>query len=95
VRPDGKDSRKLAPCSGKKPLFAGISHFDAVTVRASEAFSSLEMVNDEAWKPLEAILRSSVDQLRPTASFRRRAWREFQRALDPLGPFKPLPRVHD
>jgi hypothetical protein len=28
----------------------------------------------------------------PTASFRRRAWWEFQRALDPLGPPKPLPR---
>ena len=28
----------------------------------------------------------------PTASFRRRAWREFQRALDPLARIKPLPR---
>ncbi len=28
---------------------------------------------------------------RPTASFRRRAWLDFQRALDPLGPPKPLP----
>lgn len=27
---------------------------------------------------------------RPTARFRLRAWREFQRALDPLGPAKPL-----
>jgi hypothetical protein len=49
------------------------------------------MVNDEAWEPLAEILRSSVDQLRPTASFRRRAWRDFQRALDPLGPPKALP----
>jgi hypothetical protein len=26
----------------------------------------------------------------PTAQFRRRAWLEFQRALDPLGPPRPL-----
>ena len=26
----------------------------------------------------------------PTAQFRRRAWLEFQRALDPLAPPKPL-----
>jgi hypothetical protein len=29
---------------------------------------------------------------RPTASFRRRAWLEFQRALDPLGPPRPMRR---
>jgi hypothetical protein len=28
---------------------------------------------------------------RPTVQFRRRSWREFQRALDPLGPPRPLP----
>jgi hypothetical protein len=27
----------------------------------------------------------------PTESFRRRAWRQFQRALDPLAPPRPLP----
>ena len=27
---------------------------------------------------------------RPTLAFRRRAWQEFQRALDPLAPAKPL-----
>ncbi len=27
----------------------------------------------------------------PSASFRRRSWREFQRALDPLAPIKQLP----
>jgi len=27
----------------------------------------------------------------PTPSYRRRAWLEFQRALDPLAPIKPLP----
>jgi hypothetical protein len=30
---------------------------------------------------------------KPTASFRRRAWLDFQRALDPLGPPKPLRRL--
>ena len=29
---------------------------------------------------------------RPTVSYRRRAWLEFQRAIDPLAPPKPLPR---
>ena len=28
----------------------------------------------------------------PTEQFRLRAWREFQKALDPLAPPKPLPR---
>jgi hypothetical protein len=28
---------------------------------------------------------------KPTASYRRRAWVQFQRALDPLAPIKPLP----
>jgi hypothetical protein len=28
---------------------------------------------------------------KPTMQFRRRAWHEFQRALDPLAPPKPLP----
>jgi hypothetical protein len=28
---------------------------------------------------------------KPSASYRRRAWLEFQRALDPLAPIKPLP----
>ena len=27
----------------------------------------------------------------PSASYRRRAWVQFQRALDPLAPIKPLP----
>jgi hypothetical protein len=28
----------------------------------------------------------------PSASYRRRAWLDFQRALDPLAPLKPPPR---
>ena len=28
----------------------------------------------------------------PTLRYRRRAWLAFQRALDPLGPPKPMPR---
>ena len=27
----------------------------------------------------------------PSASYRRRSWIQFQRALDPLAPIKPLP----
>jgi hypothetical protein len=29
---------------------------------------------------------------RPTVQFKLRSWRQFQRALDPLAPPKPLPR---
>ncbi len=28
---------------------------------------------------------------KPSASYRRQAWIQFQRALDPLAPIKPLP----
>jgi hypothetical protein len=37
--------------------------------------------------------RQRVEELlpAPSASYRRRAWIEFQRALDPLAPIKPLP----
>jgi len=31
----------------------------------------------------------------PSASYRRRAWLEFQRALDPLAPIKRLPPRRD
>jgi hypothetical protein len=46
----------------------------------------LEVGND-----LQAALRVAMERLRPTPSFRRRAWREFQRALDPLARPKALP----
>jgi hypothetical protein len=32
---------------------------------------------------------------KPSASYRRRAWVQFQRALDPLAPIKPLPPRRD
>lgn len=37
--------------------------------------------------------RRSEDNVLPTpsTSYRRRAWVQFQRALDPLAPIKPLP----
>jgi len=37
--------------------------------------------------------RQTVEELlsAPSASYRRRAWIEFQRALDPLARIKPLP----
>jgi hypothetical protein len=31
------------------------------------------------------------EQPSPSMQFRRRAWLDFQRALDPLGPPKPMP----
>jgi hypothetical protein len=42
----------------------------------------------------DAIQKRLEAQLpQPTASFRRRAWLEFQRALDPLAQPRPLRRV--
>jgi hypothetical protein len=43
-------------------------------------------------QPLRAVeTKLSEESLpRPTLLFRRRAWLEFQRALDPLAPPKPL-----
>ena len=35
--------------------------------------------------------QDELDLPRPTLRFRLRAWREFQHALDPLGPPRPLP----
>jgi hypothetical protein len=35
--------------------------------------------------------RQEPDLPRPTLRFRLRAWREFQHALDPLAPPRPLP----
>jgi hypothetical protein len=45
------------------------------------------------WTPSQAGQgpREDVRLPAPTASYRRRAWVEFQRALDPLAPIKPLP----
>jgi hypothetical protein len=36
-------------------------------------------------------MHTEPDLPRPTHSFRLRAWREFQRALNPLAPPKALP----
>jgi len=53
----------------------------------------LEVVKpDEPSKRLEAILRASLTAMSPTPKFRRQAWREFQRALDPLAAPRPMPR---
>jgi hypothetical protein len=54
----------------------------------------LEVVNpDNPPERVDKMLRAFIDRLEPTASFRRRAWRDFQRALDPLASPKPLPRA--
>jgi hypothetical protein len=56
------------------------------------AFYRLEMVNRDAADALAALL-STVDRLRPTPTFRIRAWQVFQRALDPLAQPRPLRRA--
>jgi len=50
------------------------------------------MRNDEEQGFLAIALREIIERLAPTPDFRRRAWREFQRALDPLARPRPLPR---
>jgi hypothetical protein len=53
----------------------------------------LEVVNaGENPEPFAALLRACLESVRPTPGFRLKAWREFQRALDPLAPPKELPR---
>jgi hypothetical protein len=39
------------------------------------------------------MLRAYIALLEPTPQFRRRAWREFQRALDPLAMPGPLESI--
>ena len=55
---------------------------------------SLKMRNEEGVdREVEAKLKDKLPQEslpRPTTSYRRRAWLEFQRAIDPLAPPKPL-----
>jgi hypothetical protein len=50
-----------------------------------------EVRNDVSTEWIETLFRIYVRRAGPTPGFRRRAWREFQRALDPLAPPKPLP----
>jgi hypothetical protein len=48
------------------------------------------VVKREPGDAVEMVLRTYVEHVSPTSRFRRRAWREFQRALDPLALPKPL-----
>ena len=55
---------------------------------------SLEMRNRKHSEDKAASMKSrQIEEFlpAPSASYRRRAWIEFQRALDPLAPIKPLP----
>ena len=49
------------------------------------------MENEGSAERVESLVRAYLRTIAPTPGFRRRAWREFQRALDPLAPPKPLP----
>jgi hypothetical protein len=51
------------------------------------------MRNEENQGSLTFALHEFIELLGPTPDFRRRAWREFQRALDPLARPRPLPRA--
>ena len=81
---------ELSISSAKKSLFAGICDFRAYLDRAICRLS-LEVVNERSIDRIGLMLGAYVMRTGPSARFRRRAWREFQRALDPLAPPKPLP----
>ena len=53
----------------------------------------MEVVKVEPIERIEPVLRAYVSGARPTPGFRHRAWREFQRALDPLAVPKPLESI--
>ena len=55
------------------------------------AVCASEVGNESSVDRIEAFLRIYLRRAAPTPGYRRRAWREFQRALDPLAPPKPLP----
>lgn len=58
--------------------------------RAMTRFGT-DVENEGSAERVESLLRTYLRTVAPTPGFRRRAWREFQRALDPLAPPKPLP----
>jgi hypothetical protein len=45
-----------------------------------------------AWERIAERSLAKMSLARPSLHFRLRAWREFQRALDPFAPPKPLKR---
>jgi hypothetical protein len=52
-----------------------------------------DVANESSGAWIEAFLRIYLRRAVPTPGFRRRAWREFQRALDPLAVPKPLESI--
>jgi len=52
-----------------------------------------EVRNDASTDWIETLFRIYLRRASPTPGFRRRAWREFQRALDPLAISKPLESI--
>jgi len=81
---------ELSTCPAKNALFAGICDFRAYLERAIGRLPH-EVLNEASVDRIEPVLRAYLKRAGPSSSFRRRAWREFQRALDPLAPPKPLP----
>jgi hypothetical protein len=49
--------------------------------------------NDVSTEWIETLFRIYLRRASPTPGFRRRAWREFQRALDPLATPTPLESI--
>jgi hypothetical protein len=43
---------------------------------------------------LELVKMLAIEVPQPSPQFRRKSWREYQRALDPLAQPKPLPPRH-
>lgn len=91
LRPDAPTRLFLAFSIFGNPVFAGYFLCEIRTSFQCWNVYSLEMGIEKERGSLTVVLRSSIERLRPSPSFRRRAWREFQRALDPLAPPRPLP----
>jgi hypothetical protein len=52
----------------------------------------LFIATKKGWSLVESKRTKDAEGLPvPTPTFRRRAWRQFQRMLDPLAPPRPLP----
>jgi hypothetical protein len=96
---DDKHCRGVAAHRPSVPPFlesVDFLDFSQSTVTDSQecAFIDLKVGRRSEAEQADMVQQRLAAQLpQPTPSFRRRAWLEFQRALDPLAPPKPLRRV--
>jgi hypothetical protein len=96
---DNKHCRGVDPHLPSVAADWGIRRFPEIATSARTQSGpslvyALEMRNrPEPEQVHTARKRLEAELPQPTPSFRRRAWLQFQRAIDPLGPPRPLRRV--